>query len=85
MRVAAICIARFLVVPMVGGAAMFSLAKLGIIPTVTANPILWFFLLTQVCCRLSFVVSRLSCEFQHSMARSPGLWKHRPFLGFLNL
>ena len=69
---------------------MLSLAKLGIIPTVTANPILWFFLLTQVrssfvVCRLSFVVCRLSCKLQHSMARSPGLWKHRPFLDFLNL
>jgi len=46
-RIAIICAARFIAMPIIGAAALHFLAAINLLPSPAAQPVLWFFLLTQ--------------------------------------
>jgi predicted permease len=46
-RIAVICAARFVVMPLIGAGALQLLAAANLLPSPAAQPVLWFFLLTQ--------------------------------------
>ena len=46
-RIAIICAARFIAMPIIGAASLHFLAAINLLPSPAAQPVLWFFLLTQ--------------------------------------